>query len=374
MLVRRKPVEGKSHTALNKAISDLEERFRVHSTETSRLYLISAIPSQLQSKGLPRGEESTGHLYGSNLRVGSDKYLASQQSIKVAISSICNYLNNPRAKKIECPPGISATLFVLDAALTACAHGRLSPRELATGLKDLAYFFSATLATIVSYFSAEVTQGIWKPAYMNGTDWPSPAANLSMVEQQIKKIIAATGVDVPSLPVGGNSPTTLSLPLAAFVSLTITYKFDKASERFLVLIGPALNALASACPWPCMPIVASFNGGVGALLGHGFCSHLSGGISPVAPGILYLRVFRSVRDAIMFLTEEIVSLLVLSVRDIASSGLAKGQMEKLKKTKYGMRYGQASLATSMTRVKHAALLYLGPHWFGYQADQAWFNL
>jgi hypothetical protein len=76
----------------------------------------------------------------------------------------------------------------------------------------------------------------------------------------------------------------------------------------------------------------------------------------------------------MFLTEEIVSLLMLSVRDIASSGLAKGQMEKLKKTKYGMRYGQASLATSMTRVKHAALLYLGPHWFGYQADQAWFNL
>lgn len=85
-------------------------------------------------------------------------------------------------------------------------------------------------------------------------------------------------------------------------------------------------------------------------------------------------MFRSVRDAIMFLTEEIVSLLMLSVRDIASSGLAKGQMEKLKKTKYGMRYGQASLATSMTRVKHAALLYLGPHWFGYQADQAWFNL
>lgn len=85
-------------------------------------------------------------------------------------------------------------------------------------------------------------------------------------------------------------------------------------------------------------------------------------------------MFRSVRDAIMFLTEEIVSLLMLSVRDIASSGLAKGQMEKLKKTKYVMRYGQASLATSMTRVKHAALLYLEPHWFGYQADQAWFNL
>ena len=71
-----------------------------------------------------------------------------------------------------------------------------------SGLKDLADFLPATLATIVSYFSAEVTRGIWKPVFMNGTDWPSPSANLSIVEQQIKKIIAATGVDVPSLAVG----------------------------------------------------------------------------------------------------------------------------------------------------------------------------
>lgn len=71
-----------------------------------------------------------------------------------------------------------------------------------SGLKDLADFLPASLATMVSYFSAEVTRGIWKPAFMNGTDWPSPAANLSMVEQQIKKILAATGVDVPSLASG----------------------------------------------------------------------------------------------------------------------------------------------------------------------------
>lgn len=165
-----------------------------------------------------------------------------------------------------------------------------------------------------------------------------------------------------------------------------------------------MNALASGCPWPCMPIIASLwvqkvkrwsdflvfsasgtvfhhsrdavvqllkscftstlglgsasvynNGGVGALLGHGFGSHFSGGISPVAPGILYLKVFRSVRD-VMFLTEEIVSLLMLSVRDIASSGFPKGEVEKVKKTKYGMRYGQVSLASWMTRVKHAAML------------------
>ncbi|XP_021279596.1 mediator of RNA polymerase II transcription subunit 33B [Herrania umbratica] len=299
---------------------------------------------------------------------------------------------------------LQGTPYVLDAALTACAHERLSPRELATGLKDLADFLPATLGTIVSYFSAEVTRGIWKPAFMNGTDWPSPAANLSMVEQQIKKILAATGVDVPSLAVGGSSPTMLPLPLAALVSLTITYKLDKASERFLILIGPALNSLAEGCPWPCMPIIASLwaqkvkrwndflvfsasrtvfhhssdavvqllrscftstlglspsiiysNGGVGALLGHGFGSHFCGGMSPVAPGILYLRVHRSVRD-IMFMTEEIVSLLMSSVREIASSGLSQEKAEKLKKTKFGLRYGQVSLGAAMTRVKLAASL------------------
>lgn len=73
------------------------------------------------------------------------------------------------------------------------------------GLKDLADYLPATLATIVSYFSAEVTRGVWKTVFMNGTDWPSPAANLSNVEEHIKKILAATGVDVPSLAAGVTS-------------------------------------------------------------------------------------------------------------------------------------------------------------------------
>ncbi|KAK6913868.1 hypothetical protein RJ641_021189 [Dillenia turbinata] len=299
---------------------------------------------------------------------------------------------------------LEAVPFVVDAALTACAHGKLSPRELATGLKDLADFLPASLATIISYFSAEVTRGVWKPVFMNGTDWPSPYANLSNVEEQIKKILAATGVDIPSLSAGGNAPATLPLPLAAFVSLTITYKIDKGSERFLNLAGPALEALAAGCPWPCMPIVASLwtqkakrwfdflvfsasrtvflhnsdaivqllkscfsatlhlnashissSGGVGPLLGHGFSSHFGGGISPVAPGILYLRVYRSIRD-IMFVMEEIVSLLMYFVREIASSGLSKENEQKLKKTKYGTKYSQVSLAAAMTKVKLAASL------------------
>ncbi|CAH8320696.1 unnamed protein product [Eruca vesicaria subsp. sativa] len=296
---------------------------------------------------------------------------------------------------------LEAAPFVLDAALTACAHGSLSPRELATGLKTLADFLPATLGTMVSYFSSEVTRGLWKPVSMNGTDWPSPAANLASVEQQIELILAATGVDVPRLPADGISAATLPLPLAALVSLTITYKLEKATERFLVLVGPALDALAAACPWPCMPIVTSLwtqkvkrwsdflifsasrtvfhhnsdaviqllrscftctlaltptsqlcsYGGVGALLGHGFGSLHSGGISTAAPGILYIKVHRSIRD-VMFLTEEILSLLMFSVKSIATT-------EKLNKTtKDGMRYGigQVSVSQAMTRVKLAASL------------------
>nr|XP_043623980.1 mediator of RNA polymerase II transcription subunit 33A [Erigeron canadensis] len=293
---------------------------------------------------------------------------------------------------------LEAVPFVVDAALTACAHGRLSPRELCTGLKDLADFLPASLAIIVSYFSAEVSRGVWKPVFMNGTDWPSPAANLSNVEEHIKNILADTNVNVPRLFAGINSPFTLPLPLAAFVSLTITYKLDKASQRFLNLAGPALESLAAGCPWPCMPIVAalwtqkakrwsdflvfsssrtvflhdndavaqlikscftatlglnnsvvSSHGGVGALLGHGFGPNLYGEMSPVAPGFLYLRVYRSIRD-IMFLREDIISLLMQCVKDIASNGI------RTTKAKPEPRYGQVSLATSLTKVKLAAHL------------------
>ncbi|KAG2317318.1 hypothetical protein Bca52824_020440 [Brassica carinata] len=300
----------------------------------------------------------------------------------------------------ECPAWdiLKAVPYVVDAALTACSHGSLCPRELATGLKDLTDFLPASLATIVSYFSAEVSRGVWKPVFMNGVDWPNPAANLSNVEEYIKKILATTGVDIPSLaPAGGSSPATLPLPLAAFVSLTITYKVDKASERFLNLAGPALECLAAGCPWPCMPIVASLwtqkakrwfdflvfsasrtvflhnpdavvqllrncfsatlglnaapmsnDGGVGALLGHG-------GISPVAPGILYLRMYRALRDTAS-VTEEIFSLLIHSVEDIAQNRLSKENLERLETVKNGSGYGQSSLATAMTQVKLAASL------------------
>ncbi|XP_076928952.1 mediator of RNA polymerase II transcription subunit 33A-like [Bidens hawaiensis] len=292
---------------------------------------------------------------------------------------------------------LEAVPFVVDAALTACTHGILSPRELCTGLKDLTDFLPASLAIIVSYFSAEVSRGVWKPVCMNGTDWPSPAANLSTVEEHIKNILAATNVNVPRLFAGISSPFTLPLPLAAFLSLTITYKLDTASQRFLNLAGPALEALAAGCPWPCTPIVASLwtqkakkwsdflvfsssrtvflhdnhavaqllkscftvtlglnnslvsaHGGVGALLGHGFGSNSYGEMSAVAPGFLYLRVYRSIRD-IMFLREDILSILMQCVKEIASNG-------KTPKGKNETKYGQVSVSASLTKVKLAAQL------------------
>lgn len=209
---------------------------------------------------------------------------------------------------------------------------------------------------------------------------------------------------------GGSSQATLPLPLAAFVSLSITYKLDKASQRFLNLASPALESLAAGCPWPCMPIMASLwtqkakrlsdflvfsasrtvflhkndavvqllkscftatlglksthtsrSGGVGSLLGHGFRSHFYGEISPVAPGILYLRAYRSIRD-IMFMREEIISVLMQSVREIVRNGHCTKRLKKLKKN--GMKYGQVSLAVSMTKVKLAALLGACLAWFG----------
>jgi hypothetical protein len=301
---------------------------------------------------------------------------------------------------------LGAVPFVVDAVLTACAHGRLSPRDLTTGLRDLVDFLPASLATIVSYFTAEVTRGVWKPASMNGTDWPSPAANFHNIEAQIKEVLAATGVHIPSLT-GGNAPATLPLPLAALVSLTITFKLDKSSEFLHGVAGPALESTAGGSPWPSTPIVAALwaqkvrrwhdyivffssrtvfkqdkhavvqllkscfaaalgssnslmskltvHGGVGALLGHGFRSHLApGGMSPVAPGFLYLRTYRAIYD-IMFIPEEILCLVVGAARDLSTMEMDEhsGQTGK---PAHRLKSRQLSLATVMAKVKQASTL------------------
>lgn len=49
----------------------------------------------------------------------------------------------------------------------------------------------------------------------------------------------------------------LPLPLAAFVSLTITFKLNKSLEYLHGVVGPALENCASGCPWPIIPIIGS---------------------------------------------------------------------------------------------------------------------
>lgn len=53
----------------------------------------------------------------------------------------------------------------------------------------------------------------------------------------------------------GISTVMLPLPLAALVSLTITFKLEKSLEYIHAVAGLALENCASGCPWPSMPIV-----------------------------------------------------------------------------------------------------------------------
>ncbi|XP_078177877.1 mediator of RNA polymerase II transcription subunit 33A-like isoform X2 [Carex rostrata] len=151
---------------------------------------------------------------------------------------------------------LEAIPFVLEAALTACASGQLSSRDLTTGLRRIVDFLPASLAVIVTYFSAEITRGIWKPVHLNGIDWPSPAANLFSVDQEIKDILASAGVDVPCSYPRGSLPM-LPLPIAVLVSLTITFKLDKNDDHMHGIIGHALENCASSSSWPSMPIVGA---------------------------------------------------------------------------------------------------------------------
>lgn len=303
---------------------------------------------------------------------------------------------------------LGAVPFVVDAVLTACAHGKISPRDLTTGLRDLVDFLPASIATIVSYFSAEVTRGVWKPASMNGTDWPSPAANLLSIEAVIKEILSDTGVHVPSLVIGGNTPATLPLPLAALVSLTITFKLDKHSELMTGIAGSVLETAAAGSPWPCMPIVAALwcqkvrrwqdfivfyssctvfmqdkqavvqllkscfaatlgstdnfmskmtvHGGIGALLGHSFPSHSSpSGTSRAAPGILYLRIYSSMFD-ILFVAEEILSLVSGAVRDFVTMGMNCQHYGQSLRPSQRLKSQNVSLENALERAKQASSL------------------
>ncbi|GMH10069.1 hypothetical protein Nepgr_011910 [Nepenthes gracilis] len=291
---------------------------------------------------------------------------------------------------------LEAIPLVLEEMLASCAYGRLSSRDLTTGLRDLVDFLPASIASIISYFSAEVTRGIWKPVSMNGVDWPSPAANLAAVESDIKEILVAAGVDLPSCSLE-TSDAMLPLPMAALVSLTITFKLDKSLEYIVAVAGPALENCASGCPWPSMPIMSSlwaqkirrwhhfiifsssrsifrhnreavgqllrncfisFLGSlpsaapssttlssVNRLLGTVICSNNSG--TSIAPGFLYLRSCRSIHD-VQYVNDIIVRLVSEYTCKLANRWASTCASQ--------LKSSQSSLAFATTKAKEVAAL------------------
>ncbi|CAK7343448.1 unnamed protein product [Dovyalis caffra] len=291
---------------------------------------------------------------------------------------------------------LEAMPFVLEAILTACAHGRLSSRDLTTGLRDLIDFLPASLGTIVSYFAAEVIRGIWKPVPMNGTDWPSPAAILSSIDSEIKEILAAAGIDFQSCS-SGQSPPMLPLPMAALVSLTITFKLNKSHGYIHAVVGPALENCSSGCPWPSIPIIGSLwaqkvrrwhhfivvscarsvlkrnkeavaqllrscfssflgslNDSTSLLTNQSSVSRLLGSIIAVpgvcpslAPGFLYLRTCRTIED-IQYINDVILGLVTEYGRELTTRWTSMDS--------FRLKSSQASLSFAASKAREVAML------------------
>uniref|UniRef100_A0A8R7V2Z2 Uncharacterized protein n=1 Tax=Triticum urartu TaxID=4572 RepID=A0A8R7V2Z2_TRIUA len=121
------------------------------------------------------------------------------------------------------------------------------------GLRDLVDFLPASLAAIVSFFSAEITRGIWKPVILNGTDWPSLAATILAVESDIKEVLASAGVHINMSPQPRSVMPMLPLPIAALLSLSITVKMEFSDLQGIM--GHGLEVCATSSSWPSMPIV-----------------------------------------------------------------------------------------------------------------------
>ncbi|XP_051179961.1 mediator of RNA polymerase II transcription subunit 33A isoform X3 [Lolium perenne] len=151
---------------------------------------------------------------------------------------------------------LEAVPFVLETVLTACAHGRLSSRDLITGLRDLVDFLPASVAAIVSFFSAEITRGLWKPVMLNGTDWPSPAATLMEVESDIKEVLASAGVHINISPQPRPVMPMLPLPVAALISLSITVTMEEINH-LQGIISQLVEICATSSSWPSMSVVGA---------------------------------------------------------------------------------------------------------------------
>ena len=195
----------------------------------------------------------------------------------------------------------------------------------------------------------------------------------------------------------GGMPPMLPLPMAALVSLSITFKLDKSLDCTHGIVGQALENCATGSSWPSMPIIGalwtqkvrrwhdfivlscslspftqdknavtqlirscfssflgpsvtggshlSANRGVNGLLGQAMADQ--GVRLPVAPGFLYLRTCRTFHDP-HFVTDVILKLVIEWANKLGNEWACGGPAR--------LRSGRLSLAAAVSGVKEVANL------------------
>ncbi|KAJ3684239.1 hypothetical protein LUZ61_013403 [Rhynchospora tenuis] len=288
---------------------------------------------------------------------------------------------------------LEAVPCVLEAILTACARGQISSCDLTTGLRDLVEFFPASIAAIIRYFKAEITRGEWESVPLNGIDWPSPEDSLNSYGLEVKEVLESVGVHIESWSPDDALPK-LPLPLAAFLSLTITFKLDKNSEYTRAVTGQAIANYATISPWPVVSAIGalwarkaprwhdylvflgvrscftndrdaitqllqscfkSFLGpssgernymastrGVVGILGESVCNSRA-----MSPGFLFLRTCH-VFHAPYYFSEVILKLVVELACKLADECSHRGSTY--------LKFGQPSFATAISAVRQVAML------------------
>jgi hypothetical protein len=186
----------------------------------------------------------------------------------------------------------------------------------------------------------------------------------------------------------------LPLPMAALVSLTITFKIDKSSEYSQVVVGQALETCAEGCAWPSMPIIGAlwtqkaprwhhfiilsctrspfvrdkdaiaqltrscFEAFLGPSSSDSSCISSSRGVtgllgqslannSNLCPGFLFLRTCRTFHDT-HFISELLFKLVLEWARKMANEWASSGSAR--------LKTGRASFAAAISAAHQVAIL------------------
>ncbi|KAJ4779046.1 Mediator of RNA polymerase II transcription subunit 33A [Rhynchospora pubera] len=324
-------------------------------------------------------------------------YVDSFPNLRACISGSSERISGDEIEGLPHYPAwdlLEAVPLVLDAIFNACAYGPVSSRDLTIGLKGLVDLLPASVAAIIRYFIVEITRGTWKTVPLNGIDWPTPAEALNFFHLEVKEVLERVSVHVQNWYPQDVEPM-LPLPLAAFLSLSITFKLDKKSEYISSIIGRTLGNYLLNCPWPIMlticalwiqkarmwhdfivllgarshftndkdavrqllsscfksfldagSMVSNFttsSNGVVDLLGESVCDRLA-----LRPGILFLSTCHLFRGSPRYFSDMICKLVVEWTCKLADEWTSGGPKQ--------LKFGQTSLAATICAVRRVAIL------------------